>query len=97
MKEYQVNLVKFGQNINHIVVCKSQKRAAELMGTQVSYLRNYGYTLQPRTQEAIDNPEKVYGYADSGLIFTHRKDLLRVVLPIEELKTIIQKLNDDRQ
>jgi hypothetical protein len=95
MKEYQANLVRLGENLNYIVVCKSQTRAAELFGTEVSYLRSHGYIIKPRTQIAIDNPEKVYAYADSGLIFNYRRDILRVILPLEELTTIIRKLIDE--
>jgi len=92
LKEYQVNKVFGNENVHHIVVCKSRKRASELLNTQDSYLRDYGYTLEPRTQIAIDNPEKVYGYVDSGIVFTHRPDMLNIIKPIDEIKTIITEL-----
>jgi hypothetical protein len=92
LKEYEVNMVECGENIHTIVVCKSQKRAAELLRTDVSYIRNYGYCNEPRTQVAIDNPETVYAYCNSGTIFRERKDLLRVVMPKTELINIIRNI-----
>ena len=62
------------------------------MGTQVSFIRNYGYTMEPRTQIAIDNPGKVYAYSDSGIIFRERRDLLNKIVPYDELIKVINEL-----
>jgi hypothetical protein len=92
LKEYKVNKAEYGQNLHIIVVCKSQKRASELLDTDASYIRNYGYCYEPRTQLAIENPETVYAYVDSGILFTKRPDLLRVIMPKTELIKTIKEI-----
>lgn len=93
-KEYKIGKIYGNQNLNLIVVCKSQKRAVELFNTQASYMRDYGYTMEPRTQIAIDNPETIYAIADSGVIYRERPDLLQKIMLYSELKKIIDELRD---
>jgi len=64
----------------------------ELLDVTTTFMRDYGYANEPKTPGAIANPGKLYAYADSGLIFQHRRDLLRVSLPAEELHSVIDEL-----
>lgn len=92
MKEFKLCKIYGGQNVHYIVVCKTKKRAVELLNVTNGFMSGYGYTYEPKTPEAIANPEKIFAYADSGLVFEHRRDVLNKILPHDELHIIIDEL-----
>lgn len=96
MKQFEWTTIYKGQQIYLNVVCKTQKKAAELFDTTTNQIRNYGYSFEPRDRECVDNPEKVYAYFDSGDMFREHHDLLRKFIPLEEMQKVIDKYLDKK-
>ena len=92
MKEFHISRIHGGENLHCIVVCKTKKRAMELLDVTTSFMNGYGNSIEPKTSEAIANPEKVYAYIDGGLVFRERPQYIRKVMPINEIKAIIDEL-----
>ncbi len=90
LKQYNGTISYYGENLELLVVTTSKKRATELMNVDTAFMNKYCSISVPRTQEAIDNPEKVFGRLDSGLAFKTRRDLFMKILPADELKSIIK-------
>lgn len=87
---YQVNQIYRGYQVFTMCNASSYKEAAELMEVTIGYLRNYGYKMDLK-----DEYNEVMAYIDSGgLIFEEgRKDLIRKIIPYQELKLIIEDYN----
>lgn len=84
MKRYIYNIVYKHQQITKEVCAKNVKEAAEKLGTNTYNVTKYC------NRAPIDEPfEGVIAYFDSGELWRTRKDLIRVKMPYEELKSII--------
>lgn len=90
LKQFSLLTYYRGFELNVMCVTSSQKKFAELLGRNVSEVRNYAYSYEPRNQECIDNPSKLFaqiGLGGEGRdIFDKDK-----VLPLIEYKAMIDR------
>lgn len=88
----QFDYIKYYKGIELRVLCvtSSQKKFAELIGSSLNQIRNYSYIYEPRNQECIDSPDKLFakiGIGGEGVeVFEREK-----VLPYEDYKVLIDK------
>jgi hypothetical protein len=89
MKKYKIDTIYRGQQITKMVCAKSAKEAANLLEVNTYFINKYA--LKNKTNEPFKG---VLAYFDSGLLFTKEKDLIRVKMPLERLKAIIDTHKD---
>ena len=84
MKKFSYSDQYRGQQITKLVCAKNAKEASEKLGINIYTVRKY--CLSSKTEDTF---EGVMAYFDSGMLWRERKDLIQVIMPLEELKTII--------
>lgn len=91
-KQYYISTVYRGYQIHKTCMAHSFKEAAEKFEVTLSFARGYASSVRPN-DEHFDG---VNAQIDSGYIpFEYgRTDLLRLWMPLDELKTIIDHYND---
>jgi len=91
LKQYTIHTMYRGMQPTYVVCAYTQKEASELLDISMSYLKGYcNITDEPRVKECIENPHKVYASLDSGEFMYVHKDLIRVIMPREELHELIK-------
>jgi hypothetical protein len=89
MKKYKIDTIYRGQQITKMVCAKSAKEAANLLEVNTYFINKYAL------KSSIDNPfNGVTAYFDSGMMWSAEKDFIRVEMPLEKLKAIIDTHKD---
>jgi hypothetical protein len=90
MKKYTVSVLYRGQQIEKSVCAKNIKQASEMLELGQYFIKTYGYCSK------VDNIfNGVLSSFDSGMLWEKEKLLIRVKIPFEELKLIIDKYKDE--
>jgi hypothetical protein len=89
MKIFTYNGLYRGQVITKEVCAKNAKEASEKLQLNIYTVRKYCWSA--KTENTF---EGVIAYFDSGHAFVNRADLIRVKMPFNELKKIIDKIKD---
>lgn len=90
MKQYTYHGLYKGQQIAKIVCAKTVKEAAEKLEITPYVIRTYCYITEPET-----NFDGIIAYYDSGLLYIKCKELIRVKMPLEELKLLVDKYTNE--
>ena len=60
LKEFSITTYYRGIEMNKKCITTSKKRASEIFDTTLSFMNGYSHTIEPKTQEAIDNIDTVF-------------------------------------
>lgn len=89
MKKYTYNSLYRGQQIIIMCCAKNAKEAAEKFDINTYNVNTYCL------KSKIENPfNGIIAYFDSGNLWEKEKNLIRVEMPLDELKKIIDKQKD---
>lgn len=86
MKKYTYNTVYRGQQITKMCCAKSRREAAIKLGIS-SYQANH-YLLFQDTDTTF---EGIMAYFDSGMLYRHMPELIKVEMEYDKLKAIIDE------
>lgn len=89
MKKYCFLTTYRGQQITKVFWAKNAIEASKILDCSIYVVRNYCYLT---TQGEIFDGVKAF--FDSGQLWTLRKDLIRVLMPLNELEAIINEIKD---
>jgi hypothetical protein len=89
MKKYEISVVYRGQQITKIVCAKNALEAANLLEVNKYFINKYAF------KNKINVPfEGIIAYYDSGYLWEKEKKFIRVKMPYEKLKSIIDQYKD---
>jgi len=89
MKKYTISTLYRGQQITKSVCAKNISEAAEKLDVNSYFIKAYGYINKVETTF-----EGILSSFDSGMLWEKEKHLIRVIMPLEELTSIIDKYKD---
>jgi hypothetical protein len=90
LKEFGFTKNYRGIEFRVICVTTSQKKFAELLGISANFIKNYGYSYEPKHQECIDNPDTLFAEIGLGGEGTYVFERNKVLL-YTEYKAMVDK------
>ena len=89
MKKYIISVMYRGQQITKMVCAKNIKEAANLLEVNTYFIKAYGYNMK------TDAPfTGVIAYFDSGMLWGKEKGFIKIEMPLDELKALVDKHRD---
>lgn len=92
IKRFSYNTKLSGHNITLLCYAKSMKEAIALFDVDASAKK---YISSGKSSEK--EFEGVYAYFDSGELWRNYRDLIRVQMPLDEMKKLIAEFNASKQ
>lgn len=86
MKRYEFSKLYRGQQIFLLFWAKSDLEAAKILDVSIYQIKTYCYKMTEG-----DYFEGIYGYFDSGNLYNVERNLIRKLMPLEELISLIDK------
>lgn len=94
MKRFTYDYCYLGQQITVQVCARSVKEAAEKLNISPHTCKKYAVSVKIYE---CDYFEGIRGWFDSGELFRGRPDLIRVKMPLEELKALIREHRNKKE